>query len=1256
MKSRFILSASIFTLASGLALTPRAEAVNTLLYWDADGATSAATGGTGTWDTTSPLWRNTTATGTLQAYDNTSPSTVTANLSGTAGTVTLASGTTINVNSLVLGTQSYVLAGTNSTSVLNFSGTAPSLVVSGNDTISVKITGTAGFTATGTSTTQNFLTGDLSGLSGTVTIGDGTTGNAARLNIQGSTSTGSQFQTWNVTANSLLTSNALTTASSTIQLGALTGAGTLRTGGAAAVDVFLIGALNTDTVFSGSIINGGAGTAITKVGSGKLTLSGAGNTYTGVTNVNGGTLVLQSSIGSPSIAVNAGTLVVQASQNGNNAISIASGAVAEYSGGFNNGGNTAFTGAGTLRKTGAGTLTWPGSVATFALGAGSLIDVQGGTFTGGSNGNEVWTNNLSGLNVATGAIFDGVEADVRFDALTGTGRIQGGYGGSGSFTIGLNDGSGTFSGTLANSGNNGGTLKLIKSGAGTQILSGANSYTNSTTITAGALNIQSNSALGTGAGNTTSGVSVTSGAALQVQGGISTTTAVGLTLNGTGVTATPNGALENVSGTNSYSGLIKLGSDATIGSDAGTLNLTNTGTITGATFGLTLSGAGNGSLSAIIGTTTGGLTKTGGGTWTLTGASTFGGATNITGGTLTVDHSGANLGALSNTSGVTVGVNSTLQVKGVTSVGPSIASSGTISLVDAATNTLTLSGGLTLNASSLNFEVGNSGATPTADQITSAGAATLSGNTVFNLSLAAGQSIITGSPVTLLSAAGGLDTGGTFSVGAKPAGFYTFTLSNSATAETLTITGNATPPIAYWTGLASRTGSPTDPANNWGYGSTLAVPKSNWSANSDGSGDTLQVPGSTTDVIFTSATASGSGGILTTKLDANYSIQSLSVAVPAGPALTSTVIDTNGNVLALGTGGLTVASGATNTSALTINGTGTVALSSSQSWANNHATRALTVSTAINGVSGTPTLTLNGTGAGGVNLSGAIGNGTATSLALIFNQTGLTTLTGANTYSGGTTISSGTVAGTTASLQGNITNNAVLIFDQTLPASPIASGTYAGVISGSGSVTKNNAGTVIFTNVNTYNGVTTINGGTLQLGDGTNNNANVGGGITLAGGALKYNYNGANFGVGNAITLTANSTIGSMGPQINLTGTFNGGGKVLTIDNGANPNYFYFNGGFGSALSQVNIVNGFAAEDGGAGTPLRTAAMVISSGAAFATFSNITVNNNITLNGGAGPNGNGVLQNEGNGTATYSGTISLNSGNSSVGTVGETLT
>ena len=53
-------------------------------------------------------------------------------------------------------------------------------------------------------------------------------------------------------------------------------------------------------------------------------------------------------------------------------------------------------------------------------------------------------------------------------------------------------------------------------------------------------------------------------------------------------------------------------------------------------------------------------------------------------------------------------------------------------------------------------------------------------------------------------------------------------------------------------------------------------------------------------------------------------------------------------------------------------------------------------------------------------------------------------LTGANTYTGGTTVSAGTLQGNTASLQGNIANNAAVTFDQ------VASGTYAGAMSGNG--------------------------------------------------------------------------------------------------------------------------------------------------------------------------------------------------------------
>ena len=57
-------------------------------------------------------------------------------------------------------------------------------------------------------------------------------------------------------------------------------------------------------------------------------------------------------------------------------------------------------------------------------------------------------------------------------------------------------------------------------------------------------------------------------------------------------------------------------------------------------------------------------------------------------------------------------------------------------------------------------------------------------------------------------------------------------------------------------------------------------------------------------------------------------------------------------------------------------------------------------------------------------------------------------------------------------------------------------------------------------------------------------------------------------------------------------------------------------------MGQVNIVNGIAAEDGGQGMPLQGAAITVSNGAAFATTGSPLVNNNFTLNGGAGPNAN----------------------------------
>ena len=98
--------------------------------------------------------------------------------------------------------------------------------------------------------------------------------------------------------------------------------------------------------------------------------------------------------------------------------------------------------------------------------------------------------------------------------------------------------------------------------------------------------------------------------------------------------------------------------------------------------------------------------------------------------------------------------------------------------------------------------------------------------------------------------------------------------------------------------------------------------------------------------------------------------------------------------------------------------------------------------------------------------------------------TGTMNLSGANTYTGGTTVSAGTLQlgdGTTdGSIAGlSIVDNATLVINN---ANDL---TYAGIISGSGSLTKSSGGLLTLTGTNTYSGTTTISGGVLQFGDGT---------------------------------------------------------------------------------------------------------------------------------------------------------------------------
>ena len=104
-----------------------------------------------------------------------------------------------------------------------------------------------------------------------------------------------------------------------------------------------------------------------------------------------------------------------------------------------------------------------------------------------------------------------------------------------------------------------------------------------------------------------------------------------------------------------------------------------------------------------------------------------------------------------------------------------------------------------------------------------------------------------------------------------------------------------------------------------------------------------------------------------------------------------------------------------------------------------------------------------------------------------FNKIGTSIWTLTGTGAQNWNISGGVLIGDTNSLQGPaITNNAALVFSQNF------SGTYAGSIGGSGALTVQGGGAVTFTGSNTYTGGTTINGATLQLGNGVASGSIVG--------------------------------------------------------------------------------------------------------------------------------------------------------------------
>ncbi len=381
----------------------------------------------------------------------------------------------------------------------------------------------------------------------------------------------------------------------------------------------------TGTTFTTNITVGG----LTKSGSGTLTLSGA-NTFGGDTVINSGTLTVGNALALQNSTLNynnqGGTLSfgsqTAATFGGlkgaqNLAVSGTSGAGVNLTVGGNNQSTTysgVLSGSGSLTKTGNGLLVL----------SNSNTYIGGTTLASGT----LRIDHATALNTATGTIkFSGGVLQYGTGINTDySGRFSSANGSDMKIDTNGNDvifGS-QLIGTVGNTGS------LTKLGAGSLTLnSTASKYVGATTISAGTLTVasltNSGSSTSLGGGDNSAANLVLDGGTLKYTGASSGTTDRLFTL-------TENGGTLNASGANPVN-FTGNGANLIDYSGSGTRTLTLTGTNTA-----------ENTLAPVLADGTGGttsLTKSGSGTWVVTGSNTFTGGTTLASGTLVVGHNNA---------------------------------------------------------------------------------------------------------------------------------------------------------------------------------------------------------------------------------------------------------------------------------------------------------------------------------------------------------------------------------------------------------------------------------------------------------------------------------------------------------------------------------------------------------------------------------------------------------------------------------------
>jgi fibronectin-binding autotransporter adhesin len=574
---------------------------------------------------------------------------------------------------------------------------------------------------------------------------------------------------------------------------------------------------------------------------------------------------------------------------------------------------------------------------------------------------------------------------------------------------------------------------LTKSGSGTLVLTGANTFTGVASVNAGTLTLQNSDALpntvatvvaagatlGLGVNETIGSLAgagtVSLGSNVLTTGNDGSSTVFSGTIGGTGGIAKVGGGTFTLSGSNTYTGATTISGGTLRGGSAGSLGVNSAVTLAntaGATFdlggaatsigSLTGGGASGGTVALgnarltigadgtspaafagrITGSSVGGsLTKAGGGTLILSGTNSYRGDTTISAGTLQTGSSTALAPyaavVLANTAGATLdlaGFDNTVGslTGGGATGGNVVLGSGTLT-IGSDNQTRAAYAGVISGAGSIR-KIGSGTLTLTAGN-------TLAGTTYVNQ----GTLTLSGSSATFGSTSVGVSMGGgTLDLGGLTRTVGTVSIASSATAGS-TIQNGTLVAASY---AASNTygNAPlmaTVSAALQGVGATVAK----------SGGGILELSGTNT---YDGSTTISAGGIRASSAAA-LGATTVGTEVASGAALQ---VNATLNAEPISISGTGFAGDGAIRGLGTFSVTGPVTLAAASRINSDSAT--LTLSNALGG---TGDLTIGSIGAATVTVSGAIGS----TGALTKDGAGTLNLSGANTFSGQTTLLGGTL-------------------------------------------------------------------------------------------------------------------------------------------------------------------------------------------------------------------------------------------------------